>query len=380
MTGGGLRIALLTPFPLDRPGGVESVSALLREVLEGAGHRVEVFDITRSKKRYDGLFDFRLFGQYRLARHLGALFHERRGEFDLAICNGIYGWNVDFPKAIVILHGNIAAYAAACRDLLGPVAYAKTRYLDSWFFTRSFRGKTLVVSSKTTGREAERYNGVRHCTVIGNAVDTEIFRPREDKKALRARLGLPDSEFLTLFVGRPVRVKGVDLIEKIAARLAGPLRIVAAGPEPFFRGDRILEKTGLSREEMPLLYAACDAFLLPSRYEGCSIALLEALSTGLPLAAGAVGTAADLREEDDALAAGVLSGRTPEEYAARIESLASMGDEERTRIGARGREYALREHGREIYGERYLALVGRVLRGETRTAYDDGPAAKERAE
>lgn len=365
------RIALVTPFPLDRAGGVESASALLKEILEEAGHRVEVFDITRSKTRFRGLSDFRLFGQYRLARELGALVGERRDEFDLVIANGIYGGHVRFPKTIVILHGNIAAYADACRDVFGPLSHAKTRWLDSWFFTRAFRGKTLVVVSRATGRETERYNGVKSYEVIGHSADPERFRPREEKGALRERFGLPGEEFLPLFVGRPSRVKGMDRLEEIADRLSGDRRIVAAVPRPFFRHPRILETAGLPREEMPLLYAACDAFLLPSRYEGFGIAVLEALAAGLPLAVSAVGVAADLREEHRELGAGVLDPYTPDAYAERIESLASMNTPERAALGARGREFVLREHGPGIFRDRYLDLVDRVLRGETRTAYEE---------
>ena len=117
---------------------------------------------------------------------------------------------------------------------------------------------------------------------------------RSARAALRRELGLADSTRIALTVGRLASQKGhPDLIEAIS-RLpssCADVHFVWSGDgeketalrtaiEAAALGDRV-HLLGYRRDVAALLHAA-DLFVLPTRWEGCSRALLEAMSAGLP--------------------------------------------------------------------------------------------------
>jgi len=139
--------------------------------------------------------------------------------------------------------------------------------------------------------------------VIPSGVDTDVFRPRPDARAaMRTRLGFGNDEPVIGTVGRLEARKGTATLIAAAARLAkkglSDLRVVVVGDGPL-RDElpALAARLGISgrvamlgdRSDIPEILAALDIFVLPSRTEGMSNALLEAMATALPVVATAVG-------------------------------------------------------------------------------------------
>jgi glycosyltransferase involved in cell wall biosynthesis len=133
---------------------------------------------------------------------------------------------------------------------------------------------------------------------VPNGVDHRVFRPAESddaKAALRRRLGLPVADFLALFVGMDCERKGLRDAMGAIAGLADS-RLVVIGPENSAALERHAKRVGAEKQVWfggfsstpEFYYAACDAFLFPSRYEAFSLATLEAAASGLPIIAHAV--------------------------------------------------------------------------------------------
>lgn len=135
-------------------------------------------------------------------------------------------------------------------------------------------------------------------TAIPNFVDTETFRPGE-ADALRAELAIPPGAKVVLSVAAIKRDhKRIDhLIGEFARMIrATPDRrsilVVAGGRESQtddliaegekMLGDRVRFLVRFPRSRMPELYRSADLFALTSLMEMMPIALLEALSSGLP--------------------------------------------------------------------------------------------------
>ena len=117
---------------------------------------------------------------------------------------------------------------------------------------------------------------------IGNGVDVAAFSPRppEERRRLRAALGLPAGETLVLFAARATAKKRLDDVLAIPRR---GFTLVVCGADRGLRGDGLIDLGVLPHERMPELYAATDLMVLPSTGEGFPLAVQEAVAAGLPL-------------------------------------------------------------------------------------------------
>jgi glycosyltransferase involved in cell wall biosynthesis len=198
--------------------------------------------------------------------------------------------------------------------------------------------------------------------IAPNAVDPEIFggrvdEARRDRASVRAALGLDGCVFLC--VSRLSPEKGVDTLARAFAGVPAELLVVGDGPQASDvracapPNVRFLGR--LERDELPRVYAAADAFVVPSRSDTWGMVLNEAAAAGLPLiATEAPGAAYDLIEE------GVNGFRVPvdDEQGLRAALARVAGDAAfRTSAGARSRELA-----RGYTPEAWAAAVARLAR------------------
>lgn len=164
--------------------------------------------------------------------------------------------------------------------------------------------------------------------VIPSGVDTDRFRPGCDRRAAKAELGLRPESIVIGTVGRLEPRKGTDtLLAAVAALRAadaditlvvvgdGPLR-VALAREAGERG--IAERVRFlgDRADVAEVLAALDVFVLPSRTEGMSNALLEAMAMGLPVVATAVGGTPEVI--DDGRSGYLVPADDPKRMAAAV--------------------------------------------------------------
>lgn len=126
--------------------------------------------------------------------------------------------------------------------------------------------------------------------LVYNGVDTVRFQPGDRDEACR-ELDLPSRKTLIGLVGRvEFRQKQQHLLVKAIAsntRLASSCHLVFAGDGPDSDKLReLLRQSGVSGTVLPwcdpsLLYRALHAVVIPSRYEGLPLVMLEALSSGI---------------------------------------------------------------------------------------------------
>ncbi|WP_028587950.1 glycosyltransferase [Desulfocurvus vexinensis] len=228
--------------------------------------------------------------------------------------------------------------------------------------------------------------------VIHNGVDTAALRPDPHARtALRVQLGLGPDAVLVGLVGNVIARKGHDVcLEALALALEAapglPVRLLLAGrqePEPQFAArvralaaapelaGRVLVMPFTT--DVRALYSALDALVLPTRSEGFSRALIEAMSMGLPVAAS------DLPEVREALPGPEHALLAPPGDAQALAAhLLTLGRDAalRARLGAAGRARAeahfdLHGHARAVQDEyfRLLAGRGRTLRRAAKGAW-----------
>jgi len=151
---------------------------------------------------------------------------------------------------------------------------------------------------------------------------------------IRAELGVGEDEQVVLSIARFTPQKGYDLLVASAPQVfaAAPrtrFLLVGNGPEQATiqalideaeLGDKVLMLG--ARTDVPDLLAAANLFVLPSHFEGLSLALLEAMAASIPVVASAIGSTVEALGSDyphlvppndpDALAVAILKALADE--------------------------------------------------------------------
>lgn len=211
-----------------------------------------------------------------------------------------------------------AAFTERYGGLRGGVGLLRQRYqaLAQHVYTQqerfaytSPRLKKVIAVSEGLKRELIKHYQVpaEKIAVIPNGVDHSVFHPATDAQAkqnIRRRLGLPEKDFLGLFVGGDWDRKGLsDAIKAIAGLSAMTLVVVGRGDVVRFTevatqagvADRVIF---VGRSLTPQdYYAAADVFIFPSRYEAFSLVTLEAAASGLPIIALPINGTEELIED-----------------------------------------------------------------------------------
>lgn len=192
------------------------------------------------------------------------------------------------PYVVALRGSDVPGYAADrvltwLHGLLKPVTARILR-----------RAAHVVANSDGLRALAQRAFGAQPILVIANGVEAATFSPAPVPDARRPALR-------ALCVARLIRRKGVDLlIDALADPRCGEVvaDVVGTGPE-IEELRRACRERGVAARveflghidnaELPGVYRRADVFVLPSRSESCSMAMLEAMSCGLPVIATRIG-------------------------------------------------------------------------------------------
>jgi glycosyltransferase involved in cell wall biosynthesis len=181
----------------------------------------------------------------------------------------------------------MGAKFGAVRDMLNEYLFKKP---DGWI--------TISESMKVLLRERGATAPVE---VVPNGIDMERFVPR-DKNTARAALGLPTGKTILGTIGRiEFNQKQQDfLLRTFFKHWKGDpsmhLMIVGDGPDRD-RLDALIRELGAQQQvtllpwqaDSTLVYSAMDMLVIPSRFEGVPLVMLEAIACGTPV----VGSARD---------------------------------------------------------------------------------------
>jgi glycosyltransferase involved in cell wall biosynthesis len=181
-----------------------------------------------------------------------------------------------------------------------------SRELRRWIITKK-TDRFIAVSTEML--EALREAGIapEKLALISNGI--ELADPCNTKgSALRKELSGDSQGPVVLFVGRLVKEKGLDRLLRVWASLPGHetmlLLIVGDGPlredlESQAKKLRLFPSVRFlgHQAEVSKFYSVADLFVLPSKTEGMSNSLLEAMAAGLPVVASKVGGNKDVIED-----------------------------------------------------------------------------------
>jgi glycosyltransferase involved in cell wall biosynthesis len=152
----------------------------------------------------------------------------------------------------------------------------------TWAWLRWFHAPGAAVMAATPTLAEELISrGFKNVKIWPRGVDAQLFRPRT---RTRTALDLPQPIFLT--VGRLAVEKNVEAF--LALDLPGTKLVVGDGPARAQLAPRYPQAAFLGArqgEALAELYSAADVFVFPSRTDTFGLVLLEALASGVPVAA-----------------------------------------------------------------------------------------------
>lgn len=275
-------------------------------------------------------------------------------------------------------HSNLLTRAARpalplAARLVGAIRVAYTprqlRYerLNSWLCD-------VIVASADYLRAQlieEAHVASRRVVVIPNSVDVERFGAAVARGSeTRARLA-PSKRRLLISVGRVSQQKRMDLfaealgllkregasLDDVCVAMIGPSEEQAAQQAL----DAVLARDGLSDlvvripsvSDPEAYFAACDASVLASGYEGLPIVTLESLAAGKPVLLAAGANLANVIEPG--VTGWVAPTNAPDDLAAALRQLLAASDEELAEMSSRCRAAAER-YSIQTLAHRYMAV------------------------
>ena len=188
-----------------------------------------------------------------------------------------------FPRCpvIAVCHGTELRQLAGARRFSAEVIEG-CRRIDGITALSSFQKKQIETAYGIDDKKI---------TVIGSGFNGDIFYSPENRET--------DGKIKALYAGKLSAAKGVPSLLRAVSRLPvahGEFQLILAGSGHGSDYDKILSQAGdcpfntiftgsLPQEELGQLMRKCHLFIIPSFYEGLSLVTLEALASGLRVAA-----------------------------------------------------------------------------------------------
>ncbi|MCD4703629.1 MAG: glycosyltransferase family 4 protein [Methanosarcinaceae archaeon] len=213
-------------------------------------------------------------------------------------------WMLKNQKRIEVIHAqgfNASFIAKILAKIFGKTFVASTHAIyevDPQSLTARLMhwtlksADTILTLSKQSKEELTRLGLFGSKIIVYKYwVNQDIFKPIDKIKA-KKQLGWED-KFVVLFVGRFIKIKGIDVLLEVARQSRNnEIYFAFVGDGPMSKEIQIISKTlenvifvgKVDNCELPLYYNASDIFIIPSQYEeGFGRVILEAVSCGLPV-------------------------------------------------------------------------------------------------
>jgi len=373
-----MRVAVMSDILPGNIGGIERFTISISEELQRRNIEIDVYDRSVIDNWQDKWYDKYFINQRRNLQIGNAVWRKiasSNAEPDVIIQNSIAGWNLrsktKCPR-IVIHHGTMRGlyYIHMPPDISWQMKlnrYVGLIRMKGGAEQYTASGATSVAVSSAVAEELGQYYTGINPIVIPNGIDTRHFAKRE-RTYCRQKYGIEMDEFVVCFTARfGVLGKGFEELQ-VLAELAWKeqLRIrflIATDEIPHGWPDNVIFVKNVSYKELPELYSAADIFVFPTRYEGCSYSLLEAMACELPVLTTRVGYAKDLYRDINEIAPFIFEKNTAEEYWEMLKQLVNKPMFLR-KLGVVGAEYVRHHNSLDVMVDSYVKLITKVTKKE----------------
>lgn len=277
-------------------GGAQRVALLLTEALRNQGHEVEVWFLYLKRPTYTGLPGVKV------------LLEQTPSKFDyVRIAYKLWHWLRSHQPDVLITHTHYAnvlgQFVASLCSVPRRIAvqhnplftYPKVAAWADWILgTMAFYSGNVAVSQTVVDSACKYPTSYRtKLTKIYNGISS--LETKNSSKEVRAYWGLPENAPLLINVGRLAHQKNqVILCESLLRIPEAHLLLVGEGELRASLQKKVVELQldervhflgELKSQDVSALLCVSDVFVFPSLYEAMPMAVIEAMSAGLPVVA-----------------------------------------------------------------------------------------------
>jgi len=233
----------------------------------------------------------------------------RKLELDVVHDTGI-GWHFDILQP----HGGShAGWLRRRLDMYPPWVRMVKRPIDALLprhrdFERHSRrqyavgqtpDKIFVALSEMVADDFQRLHRIcaEQIRIVYNGVDCQRFSPvhrARHRETIRLQHGISEESLVLLLAAHNFRLKGVPELLRVAGQLVAnrrPIHVAIAGGKRLKKWQLAAKRLGLAKRvtffgivaDMVPYFSAADAYVHPTYYDPCSLVLLEAAASGLPI-------------------------------------------------------------------------------------------------
>jgi len=368
---------------------------LIGELGRGGGAEIMVINLANSlnKEKYNVHFCARADGSQgeNLVSNARISVISKSGTLDIRylrrVISQIHEWDIDLIHSHLFgndLYGFLAGMATGkkvVQTIHGREFARSMRRVMAYRIMKAYVDRFVAVSDDLGNEMLKRIHPPRgKLCIVYNGVDTQRFSPHQAKVTELFGDYFNRGGPVIGTVGNLKPVKGQDFLVRAAHLLIKKYpeaRFVVIGEtfEPYRKYrehlDALVHQFGLGDNirfvgpcsDVSTVLPHLDVYVLPSRSEGMSLSLLEAMSSERPIVATDVGGNPKLIKSGET--GFLVPAEHPESLASRISFLLEHPGVRRT-IGRRARKYVCENFSLDTMSRNYEAVYSSVLNGDRR--------------
>ncbi|NPV91841.1 MAG: glycosyltransferase family 1 protein [Firmicutes bacterium] len=361
-----MRIALFSDTSLNQINGVAVNLLKMKDYMDRKGIQYRFFVPGASSDRNvlgsiinSRSFNFLLYPECRIALPRYDVIKKELDRFRPDIIHLVNEFSMGLAGLKYGLGNHLPLVGSFHTNIPGYLRYYRAGFLENtaWRYMRWFHGHCLVnfCPSIDTMEELDK-RGFINPEVLENGIDTDRFSPVWRDRGVLEKYGIAESTVL-LYVGRVAPEKDLDLLldaMELLNRSGVDCRLLVVGDGPSRKKlearnvDNVVFAGYLTGEELLTVFASADIFAFPSRTETFGNVVLEAMSSGLPVAAVYGG---GVRDHLLHLQNGIAC--EPGDCRAMADALQRLVEDPglRETLGRNAREYALTKSWNRVFDE-----------------------------
>jgi glycosyltransferase involved in cell wall biosynthesis len=294
----------------------------------------------------------------------------KKNDFDIVwLHNPFFLSNNPFQRSLVTMH---STYYGKMIQGVDPKIYNKiASKIERYCLNKMNKEVKFTAVGLQVCKELEEIGiNKERIVYIWNGVNTNLFKPSDNKKILRKKFNIPEDDLIILSLGRLTEAKQpLKLIEvfSVIEKEMKDATLVIAGKGELIEKTKEFVRQKKSKnvkflgyvdheKDAPDLYACSNVFIISSKYEGAgpTLTLAEAMSSGLP---SIVSNIPNLGFIED-IEVGIVVNFSNVEKAA--ETITEYLNRDNSDYSKNAREFALNNLDWNQIAWKYIELMGGI--------------------